>query len=102
MVKFYLIYIREKMFVLLKFVNIHVFYYLIENFQIKEGLKTFGVNESSESLPIIVLVVNQLSDNSTNTNLFDQIKGKLLPIESLKTLRNESLIDKVLLIAHST
>lgn len=65
------------------------------NFKIKEGLKTFGVNENSDSLPVIVLVVREVNDCDVKEDIFHKIKGKLLPIESLKSLRDESLIQKV-------
>jgi hypothetical protein len=48
-------------------------------------------------LPLIVVKVIEENDcNQNNINdIFDEIEGKLLPIESLKKFRNESLIDKV-------
>ncbi|CAG2168436.1 unnamed protein product [Oppiella nova] len=64
------------------------------SFKITESLKTFGVTPTDDSLPVIVLSVDQMND-TLNTEVFDKIDGKLVAMDSLKSLRNDSLIDKI-------
>jgi len=77
-----------------KRLNKEILFSLSLSKNITESLKTFGVTPTDDSLPVIVLSVDQMND-TLNTEVFDKIDGKLLAIDSLKSLRNDSLIDKI-------
>ncbi|CAG2100987.1 unnamed protein product [Medioppia subpectinata] len=77
-----------------KQVNKEILFSLSLSKNITDSLNTFGVKPSDHTLPIIAISVDQIND-TLNTYFFDQIDGKALPIESLKCLRDDSLIDRI-------